>query len=93
MASDVEDNRHVNLIVSPENHQGREMRQETAEEEEEVKHVLKIIAATGKFWYDWEKLRSMLSLHLMQVCRGHFRVSSGKNDNGGTKNISRRDIR
>ncbi|XP_076906175.1 uncharacterized protein LOC143562172 [Bidens hawaiensis] len=43
-----------------------EMRQETVEEEEVIS-VLKVIAATGRFWYDWEKLRSMLSLHLMQV--------------------------
>ncbi|XP_076937401.1 uncharacterized protein LOC143605016 isoform X2 [Bidens hawaiensis] len=47
------------------NTRGVEMRQETVEEE--VISVLKGIAATGKFWYDWEKLRSMLSLCLMQV--------------------------
>uniref|UniRef100_A0A251RMQ9 Protein phosphatase 4 core regulatory subunit R2 n=3 Tax=Helianthus annuus TaxID=4232 RepID=A0A251RMQ9_HELAN len=68
VASDVTDNSHENLIASPENHQSREIRQETAEEEEEeVRSVLKVIAATGEFWYDWEKLRSMLSLHLKQV--------------------------
>ncbi|KAJ0812128.1 putative protein phosphatase 4 core regulatory subunit R2 [Helianthus annuus] len=68
VASDVTDNSHENLIASPENHH-REIRQETAEEEEEeeVRSVLKVIAATGEFWYDWEKLRSMLSLHLKQV--------------------------
>ncbi|KAI3714038.1 hypothetical protein L1987_72628 [Smallanthus sonchifolius] len=66
MASDVIDNSHDNSIAFPENQQGREMRQETAEEEE-VRSVLKVIAATGEFWYDWEKLRSMLSLHLKQV--------------------------
>ncbi|KAI7728365.1 hypothetical protein M8C21_015279, partial [Ambrosia artemisiifolia] len=57
------------LIAFQENRQnprGREMRQETAEEEE-VRSILKVIATTGKFWYDWEKLRSMLSLYLMQV--------------------------
>ncbi|KAK9076323.1 hypothetical protein SSX86_004657 [Deinandra increscens subsp. villosa] len=48
------------------NPRGREMMQDTAEEEE-VRRVLKVIAATGKFWYDWEKLRSMLSIRLMQV--------------------------
>ncbi|KVH95839.1 uncharacterized protein LOC112528369 [Cynara cardunculus var. scolymus] len=67
MPSEVADSSHDNLVASPENHQGLEMRQETAEEEEEVRCVLKVIAATGKFWHDWEKLRSMLSLHLKQV--------------------------
>ncbi|KAI3728647.1 hypothetical protein L6452_17286 [Arctium lappa] len=67
MPSVVADGSHDNLVASPENHQGMEMRQETAEEEEEVRCVLKVIAATGKFWHDWEKLRSMLSLHLKQV--------------------------
>ncbi|KAK1437985.1 hypothetical protein QVD17_03786 [Tagetes erecta] len=65
MDSVVTDQSHDNLIASPENQQ--EMRQETAEEEEDVRSVLKVIAATGEFWYDWEKLRSMLSLHLKQV--------------------------
>ncbi|KAI3502099.1 hypothetical protein L1887_30130 [Cichorium endivia] len=63
----VTDNSHDNLVASPENHQAIETRQETAEEEEEVRSVLKVIAATGKFSDDWEKFRSMLSLHLKQV--------------------------
>ncbi|KAL7608585.1 hypothetical protein Lser_V15G11027 [Lactuca serriola] len=58
---------HDNLVASPENHQVIEMRQETAEEGEEIRSILKVIAATGKFCHDWEKLRSMLSLHLKQV--------------------------
>ncbi|XP_076957696.1 uncharacterized protein LOC143633242 [Bidens hawaiensis] len=49
------------------NLRSREMRQETVEEEEEVRSVLKDIAATGEFWYDWEILKSMLSRHLKQV--------------------------
>ncbi|XP_076948876.1 uncharacterized protein LOC143621289 [Bidens hawaiensis] len=67
MASDLTDNSHEKLIVSPQNHESREMRQETVEEEEEVRSVLKVIAATGEFWYDWERLKSMLSRHLKQV--------------------------
>nr|XP_043640140.1 uncharacterized protein LOC122611220 [Erigeron canadensis] len=67
MPSDVTDNSHDNLIASLENHQGMEIRQETPEEREEVRSVLKVIAATGKFCDDWEKFRSMLSLHLKQV--------------------------
>ncbi|KAK9052561.1 hypothetical protein SSX86_029190 [Deinandra increscens subsp. villosa] len=70
VASDVTDNSHANLIASLENQQSSETRQETVEEEEEVRTVLKDIAATGEFWSDWEKLRSMLSLHLKQVWRG-----------------------
>ncbi|CAI9275431.1 unnamed protein product [Lactuca saligna] len=58
---------HDNLVSSPENHQVIETRQETAEEGEEIRSILKVIAATGKFCHDWEKLRSMLSLHLKQV--------------------------
>nr|GEY74096.1 serine/threonine-protein phosphatase 4 regulatory subunit 2-like isoform X2 [Tanacetum cinerariifolium] len=65
--SAVTDNSHDNLIASPEHHQGMEMRHETAEQEEEVRSVLKAIAATGKFWYDWERFKNMLSLHLKQV--------------------------
>ncbi|KAD3641991.1 hypothetical protein R6Q59_004612 [Mikania micrantha] len=67
VASEVTDNSHDKSIDSPENQQSKEIRQETAEEEEEVRSVLKVIAATGEFWYDWEKLKSMLSLHLKQV--------------------------
>ncbi|CAH1412000.1 unnamed protein product [Lactuca virosa] len=43
------------------------MRQETAEEGEEIRSILKVIASTAKFCHDWEKLRSMLSLHLKHV--------------------------
>lgn len=35
--------------------------------EEEVKGVLEVIASTGKFGHDWEKLKSMLSFQLKQV--------------------------
>ncbi|KAL1547348.1 serine/threonine-protein phosphatase 4 regulatory subunit 2-A-like [Salvia divinorum] len=35
--------------------------------EEEVRGALEISASTGKFWLDWEKLRSILSFHLKQV--------------------------
>lgn len=65
--SAVTDDSHDNLITSPEHHQGLEMRHETVEQEEEVKSILKAIAATGKFWYDWERFKNMLSLHLKQV--------------------------
>ncbi|KAL0321670.1 UNVERIFIED_CONTAM: hypothetical protein Scaly_2463400 [Sesamum calycinum] len=35
--------------------------------EEEVRGTLEASASTGKYWQDWEKLRSMLSYHLKQV--------------------------
>ncbi|GKD54579.1 serine/threonine-protein phosphatase 4 regulatory subunit 2-like protein isoform X2 [Tanacetum coccineum] len=55
-----------------------EMRHVTAEQEEEVRSVLKAIVATGKFWYDWERFKNMLSLHLKQVWGGRFLVSVTK---------------
>ncbi|KAM1270205.1 hypothetical protein ACFX2I_002301 [Malus domestica] len=33
----------------------------------EVRGVLQVIASTGKFWQDWDKLKSMLSFQLKQV--------------------------
>ncbi|KAK6155427.1 hypothetical protein DH2020_009675 [Rehmannia glutinosa] len=35
--------------------------------EEEVRGTLEMSASTGKFWLDWEKLKSMLSYKLKQV--------------------------
>ncbi|KAB2596945.1 serine/threonine-protein phosphatase 4 regulatory subunit 2-like [Pyrus ussuriensis x Pyrus communis] len=35
--------------------------------EAEVREVLEVIASTGKFWHDWDKLKSMLSFQLTQV--------------------------
>ncbi|MED6179920.1 hypothetical protein PIB30_005378 [Stylosanthes scabra] len=34
---------------------------------EEVRKVLEDIASTGKFWHDWDKLKTMLSFQLKQV--------------------------
>ncbi|PIN03635.1 hypothetical protein CDL12_23835 [Handroanthus impetiginosus] len=34
---------------------------------EEVRSTLEISASTGKFWQDWDKLKSMLSYYLKQV--------------------------
>lgn len=41
--------------------------QECKISEEEVKGILEVIASTGKFWHDWSKLKSILSLQLKQV--------------------------
>ncbi|XP_044477879.1 serine/threonine-protein phosphatase 4 regulatory subunit 2-like [Mangifera indica] len=35
--------------------------------EEEVRRTLEVIASSGKFWHDWDKLKSMLSFQLKQV--------------------------
>ncbi|KAK4359641.1 hypothetical protein RND71_021870 [Anisodus tanguticus] len=35
--------------------------------DEEVKSVIEVMAASGKFWHDWDKLKGMLSFHLKQV--------------------------
>ncbi|XP_057800713.1 uncharacterized protein LOC131016117 [Salvia miltiorrhiza] len=47
------------------NHGGLEP--EPSFSEEEVRSALGISASSGKFWLDWEKLRSILSYHLKQV--------------------------
>ncbi|KAF2288035.1 hypothetical protein GH714_004027 [Hevea brasiliensis] len=36
-------------------------------DKEEVRGILELIASTGKFWHDWDKLKSMISFHLKQV--------------------------
>lgn len=47
------------------NHGGVESKCEIVEEE--IKGILEVIASTGKFWHDWDKLKSMLSFQLKQV--------------------------
>ncbi|KAK5819700.1 uncharacterized protein LOC108464404 isoform X1 [Gossypium arboreum] len=54
------------------NHGGTESNPETNREEEEldgeqVRRVLQVSAATGKFWHNWDKLKSMLSFQLKLV--------------------------
>lgn len=34
---------------------------------EEIRSVMEVTAATGKFWYDWDMLKSLLSFRLKQV--------------------------
>nr|XP_023920758.1 serine/threonine-protein phosphatase 4 regulatory subunit 2-A-like [Quercus suber] len=59
---------HENTVPDPINHGGIELKAEIAEEEaDEVKGILEVIASTGKFWHDWDKLKSMLSFQLKQV--------------------------
>ncbi|XP_065854094.1 uncharacterized protein [Euphorbia lathyris] len=43
------------------------MEPKTVVSEEEITSILEVIASTGKFWHDWNKLKSMISFHLKQV--------------------------
>ncbi|XP_017431332.1 uncharacterized protein LOC108338812 isoform X2 [Vigna angularis] len=47
------------------NHREAEQKQDVSREE--VLQTLQVIASTGKFWHDWDKLKSMLSFQLKQV--------------------------
>ncbi|CAJ1934052.1 unnamed protein product [Sphenostylis stenocarpa] len=47
------------------NHRDPEQKQDVPREE--VGQILQVIASTGKFWHDWDKLKSMLSFQLKQV--------------------------
>ncbi|KAJ7949837.1 Serine/threonine-protein phosphatase 4 regulatory subunit 2 [Quillaja saponaria] len=47
------------------NHVGTEQKHEISGDE--VRGVLKVIASTGRFWDDWDKLKTMLSFQLKQV--------------------------
>uniref|UniRef100_A0A5B7C9K4 Putative serine/threonine-protein phosphatase 4 regulatory subunit 2-A n=1 Tax=Davidia involucrata TaxID=16924 RepID=A0A5B7C9K4_DAVIN len=62
-SNDINQN-HEKLVSDVPNHGGMESKHELAEE---VRGTLEVIAATGKFWHDWDKLKSMLSFYLKQV--------------------------
>ncbi|KAK9272803.1 hypothetical protein L1049_003181 [Liquidambar formosana] len=59
------DHQHDNLVPSLLNHGEDESKNEIAEEE--ARGILELIASTGKFWHDWDKLKSLLSFQLKQV--------------------------
>lgn len=65
LANAVVEQNHENLVSDLSNHGGLESKHDFAEEE--IRGTLEISASTGKFWQDWEKLRSMLSFYLKQV--------------------------
>ncbi|KAI3457879.1 hypothetical protein Pfo_014542 [Paulownia fortunei] len=56
---------HENPVSEMPNHGGVES--QPIFSEEEVRGTLETSASTGKFWQDWEKLKSILSYHLKQV--------------------------
>ncbi|KAK2645895.1 hypothetical protein Ddye_021090 [Dipteronia dyeriana] len=47
------------------NHEGSEPKHEF--NVEEIRSILEVIATTGKFWHDWDKLKSMILFQLKQV--------------------------
>lgn len=65
ITSDVVDQNHHNAVSSPPNDRGVESKHTIAKEE--VKSILEVIAATGKYWHDWNELKSMFSFYLKQV--------------------------
>ncbi|KAL5769024.1 hypothetical protein ACOSQ2_015807 [Xanthoceras sorbifolium] len=54
-----------NMVPEAGNHGGSEPKDEF--NVEEIRSVLEVIASTGKFWHDWDKLKSMLLFQLKQV--------------------------
>ncbi|KAF5191387.1 serine/threonine-protein phosphatase 4 regulatory subunit-like protein, partial [Thalictrum thalictroides] len=58
---------HHIVDVEPQhsNHGGGEMKCEVTEEE--LGGILEVIAATGKFWHEWDTLKGLLSTRLKQV--------------------------
>ncbi|KAG9448156.1 hypothetical protein H6P81_014284 [Aristolochia fimbriata] len=57
------DDRLKNVDEQSTNHE--EVKQEISEEE--IRSILEVIAATGKFWHDWNILKGLLSYRLKQV--------------------------
>ncbi|XP_059290711.1 uncharacterized protein LOC132044243 isoform X1 [Lycium ferocissimum] len=43
------------------------MESEKEMNDEQVKSVIEVMAASGKYWHEWDKLKAMLSFHLKQV--------------------------
>ncbi|CAL5427953.1 unnamed protein product [Camellia sinensis] len=59
------DHHHDNMVPDVADQGGMEYKHEIGEEE--ARTILEVIASTGKFWHDWDKLKSLLSFRLKQV--------------------------
>ncbi|XP_048326385.1 uncharacterized protein LOC107414840 isoform X2 [Ziziphus jujuba] len=59
------DHHHDNTVPDVLNHGGTAKEHEVGEEE--IRGILEVIASCGKFWHDWDKLKSILSFQLKQV--------------------------
>ncbi|CAN6207901.1 unnamed protein product [Urochloa humidicola] len=47
---------------------------------EEMRGIIEVIADTGKFWHDWDFLKSLLSLQLKQVLDEYFEAQMASQD-------------
>ncbi|XP_010087495.2 serine/threonine-protein phosphatase 4 regulatory subunit 2 [Morus notabilis] len=56
---------HEDMVPDVLNHGGAEPKYEIAEKE--ARGILEVIASTGKFWHEWDKLKAILSFQLKQV--------------------------
>lgn len=65
ISSNDNDHQSNDTVASILNHRGVESEHNISREE--IKPVLEVIASTGRFWHDWDKLKSMLSVQLKQV--------------------------
>ncbi|GAV85254.1 PPP4R2 domain-containing protein, partial [Cephalotus follicularis] len=64
--NDAEDH-HDSIASNTLSHGAAKPKLEDEISNEEVRSILEIIASTGKYWHDWEKLKSILSFRLKQV--------------------------
>ncbi|KAL6122959.1 hypothetical protein ACLB2K_075483 [Fragaria x ananassa] len=64
-ASDAEQPHDDAVVPDASNHGSKESKNEIADGE--VRGIPEVIASTGRFWHDWDKLKGMLSFQLKQV--------------------------
>ncbi|GMN44198.1 hypothetical protein TIFTF001_013405 [Ficus carica] len=62
---DDDDHGHEDMVPNVLNHGDAEPVHEIAEKE--ARGTLEVIASTGKFWHEWDKLKAILSFQLKQV--------------------------
>ncbi|KAJ6847794.1 serine/threonine-protein phosphatase 4 regulatory subunit 2 isoform X1 [Iris pallida] len=53
------------IASDPSNYENAEPKSEKTSDE--IRGMMEVIAATGKFWHDWDMLKSLLSIRLKQV--------------------------
>ncbi|KAL6320230.1 hypothetical protein AAG906_004739 [Vitis piasezkii] len=65
ISSNDADQNHDSVVPVLLNHGSTESDQDIPEEE--GRGILEVMASTGKFWHDWDKLKNLLSFQLKQV--------------------------
>ncbi|CAI9087374.1 OLC1v1021431C1 [Oldenlandia corymbosa var. corymbosa] len=63
----VDDQNHGNPVSEMSNHGSNCIEGQHEISEEEIRRILEMIAATGKFWHEWAKLKGMLSFYLNKI--------------------------